>query len=55
MENIEYRIVKEKSKWNFINTKGEYLSDQWFDWVGSFEDGFARVALKGKWNLLNSR
>ena len=51
MENIEYRIVKEKSKWNFINTKGEYLSDQWFDAVWEFVEGFAKVGLNGKFNF----
>ena len=54
MENIEYRIVKEKSKWNFINIKGEYLSDQWFDAVWEFVEGFAKVGLNGKFNFINT-
>ena len=30
-------------KYNLINEKGEYLTDQWFDWAGGFYNGFARV------------
>ena len=40
--------------WNFINTAGEYLTDQWFDWVGNFSQGFAKVQLKGKYNYINT-
>ena len=41
-------------KWNFINTNGDFLSDQWFDYIGDFKDGFAKVMLNGKWNFINT-
>ena len=27
--------------WNFIDTKGNILLDEWFEWVNDFKDGFA--------------
>ena len=33
-------------KYNFINEKGEYLTDQWFDEVKDFKNGFALVKIK---------
>ena len=37
--------------WNFMNSKGQFLSAQWFDGAGNFKEGFAEVNLKNKWNL----
>ena len=42
-------------KWNFINTRGELLCNQWFNGCGDFSDGFARVKLNEKWNFINTR
>lgn len=41
-------IVKIKNKCNYINADGTLISDQWFDWIDYFCDGFARVKLKGE-------
>ena len=41
-------------KWNFINTEGQLLSDQWFNLAGVFNDGFSSVRLNGKWNFINT-
>ena len=41
------------SKWNFINAKGEYLSEQWFDYCDGFHDGFTRVILNYRCNFIN--
>ena len=35
-------------KWNFINTNGELISNQWFDYIYNFFDGFSKVELNGK-------
>ena len=37
------RIRTCESKYNFIDTKGKILSEQWFAWVDEFKDGFAVV------------
>ena len=46
--------VRRKDKWNFIDTKGNYLSDEWFDWVDNFQEGFA-IVNRGddKWNFID--
>ena len=49
-----FAIVKLNRKFNFINTDGKLLSDQWFDTAWDFFDGFAKVALKNKYNFLNT-
>jgi hypothetical protein len=45
--------------WNFVNTKGELLSKQWFDEILSLDgDGSlpAIVKLNGKgWNIINAK
>ena len=39
--------------YNFIDTKGKILSEQWFEWIGDFYDGLARVKRKdGKFNYI---
>lgn len=52
-----YAPVKLKDKWNFIDTNGNFLSDQWFDIVGffgdDFGDEFAPVYLNGKGNYID--
>ena len=46
-------IVKLKSKYNFIDKNGEYLSDKWFEYFNYFREGYAVVELNGKWNFID--
>ena len=46
--------VSLNDKWNFINTKGELLSERWFDCCDDFHKGFAKVMLNGKWNFIST-
>jgi hypothetical protein len=50
-----YAEVRLNGKWNFIDTKGKYLSEQWFDNCGVFNYGYAKVWLNGKWNYINTK
>ena len=36
-------VYKKDLGWNFINTEGKYLINEWYDWVDDFENGFAKV------------
>ena len=49
-----FALVKLNRKYNFINTKGQLVSKQWFDWVANFNEGFAQVKLNGKLNFINT-
>jgi hypothetical protein len=49
-----YAVVFLNSKWNFINTNGEFLSDTWFDGCGEFHKGLAKVCLNYKENYINT-
>ena len=49
-----FAIVMLNDKYNFINTKGQLLSQQWFDSVWNFKEGFDRVKLNGKYNFINT-
>ena len=41
---------------NFIDTKGNIVSDTWFDWVTNcFHEGFAKVELNGKYNFIDTK
>ena len=42
-------------KYNFINTEGRILSNQWFDAAGDFHEGFAIVRINDKWNFINTK
>ena len=42
--------VRFNGKYNFINTSGKLLSEQWYDDARNFSEGFAVVVLNGKWN-----
>ena len=53
--NEGFARVKLNSKQNFINTEGQILSKQWFDWADVFKEGFASVRLNGKWNFINTK
>ena len=39
-------ITNDGGGYNIINTKGEYLSDIWFDGIYSFYEGIARVSIR---------
>ena len=49
-----FAAVKLNGKWNFINTNGQFLSQQWFDYAGAFNGGFAIVQLNDKCNHLDT-
>ena len=53
--NEGFAVVRLNDKYNFINTRGELLCNEWFDGCGDFSDGFARVELNGKCNFINTR
>ncbi len=40
-------------KWNLIDTNGNLLSKQWFDYISSFKNSFAEVMLNGKCNFID--
>ena len=51
-----YRDKMSLPSTDFINKKGELLSNQWFDRVGDFEEGVIRVLVKGKGvNFINQK
>ena len=50
-----FAVVVLNGKRNFINTRGELLSNQWFDECGNFSGDFAKVKLNDKWNFINTR
>ena len=45
--------VELNNKWNFIDTNGNFLSKQWFDYISYFENGFAKVMLNNKYNFID--
>ena len=50
-----FTFVKLMDKWNMNYNDGKFLSEIWFDHVGDFNEGFARVYLDGKgWNLIHN-
>ena len=53
--NDGFARVVLNGKWNFINTHGELLCNEWFDRCANFGDGFAVVRLNGKYNFINTR
>jgi hypothetical protein len=50
-----YARVGLNGKYNFIDTEGKYLSEEWFDNCWNFKDGYAVVALNGKWNYIDTK
>ena len=54
-----FASVKLDEKWNFINTGGKLLSEQWFDYACNFSEDFAVyckfavVEIDGKYNFIN--
>ena len=49
-----FATVVLNDKYNFINTKGQLLSQQWFDSVRNFKEGFASVYLSDKYNFIDT-
>lgn len=49
-----FAIVELNDKCNFINIKGQIISDTWFDDCFDFLDGFGRVKLNDKCNFINT-
>ena len=52
--NEGFARVELNGKWNFINTEGRILSNQWFDDTWNFSEGFVGVRLNGKWNFIST-
>lgn len=43
-EEVLTRVQRDSDgKYNLIDAKGKYLSEQWYDWIDYFHDGFAFV------------
>ena len=41
--------------YNFIDEKGNLLSDEWFDWIDNFKEGFARLQRgDGQYNFIDA-
>lgn len=53
--NSGYNVVELNGKCNFIDSQGNYLSNQWFNNVNFFHEGYARVKLNDKWNLIDEQ
>ena len=53
-EQYGFRVVYLNEKFNFIDTEGQLLSQQWFEHAYDFNKGFANVELNGKWNFINT-
>ena len=47
-------IKNDEGKYNYINHKGQLISDNWFDAAYDFNDGFGVVMLNDKYNFLNT-
>jgi hypothetical protein len=50
--------VELRGKYNLINEQGELLwkEDKWFDYIGDFYEGFARVKIEGQgYNFINEK
>ena len=52
--NEGFAVVELNGKWNFINTEGQILSNQWFDDTYDFNEGFAKVRLNEQSNFINT-
>ena len=49
-----YFLVYDSSGYNLVDNNGETMLDQWFNWIGDFKNGFARVERSdGKENLID--
>lgn len=47
-----FGCVKLNNKWNYINEKGNFISDVWFDdW--RVDNGSIKIKLNGEWKYLD--
>lgn len=45
-----------KDKYNLIDKQGKIFSDKWFEWLGIFHEGFARVQrTNGEYNFIDKK
>ena len=50
------RVQRTNGDWNFVNKQGNYLSDEWFNYVDDFYDGFTIVQrTNGEYNFINKK
>ena len=49
------RIYVDGKGYNFVNAKGEIISNIWFDKASYFQEGFAQVKLNEKRNFINTK
>ena len=50
-----YAAVKVNQKWQFINAKGEIVSEKTYDDARSFSNGYAAVCENGLWGFINEQ
>lgn len=43
-----------KTKWGFIDRKGNIVIEPVFDWAYPFSEGFAGVLMNGQWGFIRS-
>lgn len=51
--NEGFAAVEIGDKWNFIDSKYNFLSDSWFNECGDFHGGFACIVLNDRYNYIN--
>ena len=50
------KVQRGDGKYNYIDKQGNYLSNEWFEWVGDFFQGFAIVQREDKlYNFINTK
>lgn len=54
IKEVLTRVQREDGKYNLINANGKLFFDKWFECIGYFDDGLARVQIErnGKFNLI---
>ena len=52
--NEGYAIVVKAGKFNFINTEGKLLTDEWWNYAYTFSEGYAKVENDYKYNFINT-
>ena len=50
------RVQRTKIEYNLIDANGKQLSEQWFEWIGSFYNGFALVGRENhQYNYIDTK
>lgn len=49
-----FAAVTLDKKWNFIDTSGKLLSEQWYDLTCNFYKGLADVKFEGRWQKIDT-